>query len=118
MKRSLHLSLLWSINLFLENSAHFLKHEKKNSLLEQDLLKTSVSFSLYSKYFSRTDYQNGSHLNEKLLARYCKNLMPRSCEHSLLERSSSRPCSLSESFLSTKNALTLEMKGFESTALR
>ncbi|XP_034252520.1 uncharacterized protein LOC117652003 [Thrips palmi] len=62
--------------------------------------------------------------NTSLLARYCKDRVPRSCDHGLLtapNRSAARgprPCSLAESFLSSGDALTLELRTVESTALR
>ncbi|XP_068086166.1 uncharacterized protein [Anabrus simplex] len=58
--------------------------------------------------------------NASLLARYCKDQVPRSCDHSLLSNSTRvpRPCSLVESFLSTGESLTLELRLSESTALR
>ena len=58
--------------------------------------------------------------NATLLATYCKDQVPRSCDHSLLSNStrSPRPCSLAESFLSSGDSLTLELRLAESTALR
>lgn len=63
---------------------------------------------------------NGGKANLTLLARYCKDHIPRSCDHSLLANSTRlpRPCSLAESFLSSGDALTLELKLTESTALK
>jgi hypothetical protein len=58
--------------------------------------------------------------NATLLATFCKDRVPRSCDHTLLANSSRvpRPCFLSESFLSTGDSLTLELRLAESTALR
>ncbi|CAG2066057.1 unnamed protein product [Timema podura] len=58
--------------------------------------------------------------NVTLLARYCKDQVPRSCDQSLLANITRfpRPCSLTESFLSTGDSLTLELRLSESTALR
>ncbi|XP_023290102.1 uncharacterized protein LOC105700757 [Orussus abietinus] len=55
--------------------------------------------------------------NTSLLARYCKDKVPRTCDHAIL-RNTSRPCSLGESFVSSGSSLTLEMRMIESTALR
>ncbi|KAG8242076.1 hypothetical protein J6590_072970 [Homalodisca vitripennis] len=58
--------------------------------------------------------------NLTLLARYCKDHIPRSCDHSLLSNGTRapRPCSLAESFLSSGDSLTLELRITQSTALR
>ncbi|XP_044271339.1 uncharacterized protein LOC123015593 [Tribolium madens] len=58
--------------------------------------------------------------NVTLLARYCREHVPRSCDHSLLANSTRfpRPCSLAESFLTSGDSLTLELKLADSTALR
>nr|CAH7729401.1 unnamed protein product [Callosobruchus chinensis] len=58
--------------------------------------------------------------NVTLLARFCKERVPRSCEHSLLANDTRypRPCSLAESFLTSGDSLTLELKLADSSALR
>jgi hypothetical protein len=58
--------------------------------------------------------------NATLLATFCKDRAPRSCDHTLLANSTRlpRPCSLAESFLSSGDSLTLELRLAESTALR
>ncbi|XP_054289663.1 uncharacterized protein LOC129004960, partial [Macrosteles quadrilineatus] len=65
-------------------------------------------------------YSAGRSSNLTLLARYCKDHIPRSCDHSLLNNATraTRPCSLAESFLSTGDSMTLELKVTHSTALR
>ncbi|XP_016842459.1 uncharacterized protein LOC100122993 [Nasonia vitripennis] len=55
--------------------------------------------------------------NTTLLARYCKDKVPRSCDHAIFQNSS-RPCSLGESFVSTGSSLTIEILVSETTALR
>ncbi|CAL7941517.1 unnamed protein product [Xylocopa violacea] len=55
--------------------------------------------------------------NTTLLARYCKDKVPRTCDHAILQNTS-RPCSLGESFVSSGSSLTIEMRMVESTALR
>ncbi|XP_043269462.1 uncharacterized protein [Venturia canescens] len=55
--------------------------------------------------------------NTSLLARYCKDRVPRTCDHAILQNTS-RPCSLIESFVSSGSSLTIEMRMIESTALR
>lgn len=55
--------------------------------------------------------------NTTLLARYCKDKVPRTCDHAILQNTS-RPCSLGESFVSSGSTLTIEMRMVESTALR
>lgn len=58
--------------------------------------------------------------NVTLLARYCKEHKPKSCEHSLFKNATyfPRPCSLLESYLTSGDSLTLELKLGDSTALR
>lgn len=53
-----------------------------------------------------------------VLSRYCRGNVPRSCEYNLLNESINRPCPISESYISTSEFLTLEVKNTESTALR
>lgn len=55
--------------------------------------------------------------NTTLLARYCKDKVPKTCDHAILQNTS-RPCSLVESFVSSGSSLTIEMRMIESTALR
>ncbi|XP_046475908.1 uncharacterized protein [Neodiprion pinetum] len=55
--------------------------------------------------------------NTSLLARYCKDRVPRTCDHAIFQNTS-RPCSLGESFISSGSTLTIEMRMIESTALR
>ena len=55
--------------------------------------------------------------NATLLARYCKDKIPRTCDHAILQNTS-RPCSLGESFVSSGSSITIEMRMVESTALR
>ncbi|XP_074031451.1 uncharacterized protein [Leptinotarsa decemlineata] len=58
--------------------------------------------------------------NVTLLARYCREHIPRSCDHSLLANDTTfpRPCTLAESFLTSGDSLTLELKLADSTALK
>lgn len=53
-----------------------------------------------------------------VLARYCRGAIPRSCDHVVMNSDQTRPCSLQESFLSSSDYATLELKVTESTALR
>ncbi|XP_058797268.1 uncharacterized protein LOC131667689 [Phymastichus coffea] len=55
--------------------------------------------------------------NTTLMARYCRDKVPRSCDHVIFQNSS-RPCSLGESFISTGSSLTIEILVTETTALR
>ncbi|XP_045473238.1 uncharacterized protein LOC123679795 [Harmonia axyridis] len=58
--------------------------------------------------------------NVSLLARYCREHVPKSCDHVLLANATRfpRPCNLAESFLTSGDSLTLELKLADSTALR
>lgn len=69
-----------------------------------------------------SDLRNASassylHNNTTLLANYCPGQTPRSCDHFLLTRQQ-RPCTLSESFLSTSRSLTVQLNIQHATALR
>ncbi|KAL2712623.1 hypothetical protein V1478_018146, partial [Vespula squamosa] len=55
--------------------------------------------------------------NTTLLARYCKDKVPRTCDHAILQNVS-RPCSLGESFVSSGNSLTIEMRMIEPVNFR
>ncbi|XP_034934803.1 uncharacterized protein [Chelonus insularis] len=55
--------------------------------------------------------------NTTLLARYCKDKVPKTCDHAIL-LNTSRPCSPTEGFISSGNSLTIEIRMDESTALR
>lgn len=54
----------------------------------------------------------------KVMARYCRGSIPRSCDHVIMNPNHTRPCTLQESFLSSNDYATLELKVTESTALR
>ncbi|XP_072943885.1 uncharacterized protein [Epargyreus clarus] len=54
--------------------------------------------------------------NATLVARFCRERAPRTCEHALLRRS--RACARTESFLSKGDSLTLELKLTQGTALK
>ncbi|KAF5292275.1 hypothetical protein FQR65_LT11238 [Abscondita terminalis] len=62
----------------------------------------------------------GTSRNVTLLARYCREHIPRTCDHSMLANNTRfpRPCSLAESYLSSGDSLTLELQVSDSTALR
>ncbi|GAB0095570.1 uncharacterized protein DMENIID0001_109660 [Sergentomyia squamirostris] len=53
-----------------------------------------------------------------LIARFCRGTVPRSCEHGLLNDTAVRPCLVSESFISSSEFVTLELRNSESTVLR
>ncbi|XP_025837357.1 uncharacterized protein LOC108732223 [Agrilus planipennis] len=58
--------------------------------------------------------------NVTLLGRYCREHMPKSCDHVMLANDTRfpRPCFLTESYLSSGDSMTLELNTIESTALR
>lgn len=59
-----------------------------------------------------------SHNYTNVIARYCRSTIPKSCDHAVLNGNTSRPCTMQESFISTSDYATLELKVTESTALR
>ena len=62
--------------------------------------------------------QRLGHNHTMVMARFCRGSIPRSCDHAMLNSTYSRACSLQESFISTTDYATLELKVTESTALR
>lgn len=58
------------------------------------------------------------HNHTNVIARFCRGSIPRSCDHVVLNTTYSRPCTLQESFISSSDYATLELKVTESTALR
>ncbi|XP_055630213.1 uncharacterized protein LOC129771009 isoform X2 [Toxorhynchites rutilus septentrionalis] len=53
-----------------------------------------------------------------VIARFCRGTVPRSCDHGMLNVTGSRPCTLTESFVSSGDFVTLELKTTDSTVLR
>lgn len=53
-----------------------------------------------------------------IIARFCRGTIPKSCDHGFLNNSKTRPCLMSESFISSSDFVTLEVRNTESTALR
>lgn len=58
------------------------------------------------------------HNHTNVIARFCRGSIPRSCDHVVLNSTYSRPCTMQESFISSSDYATLELKVTESTALR
>ncbi|PSN38542.1 hypothetical protein C0J52_22225 [Blattella germanica] len=92
---------------------------RSDNINEKDKL-TRIPTVLSASGGSRLFMGPSEPANATLLATYCKDQVPRSCDHSLLANStrSPRPCSLAESFLSSGDSLSLELRLAESTALR
>jgi len=65
--------------------------------------------SIYPKYGQ--NYTN-------VMARFCRGTIPKSCDHGLFNETKSRPCTIAESFVSSGDFVTLELKNTESTVLR
>ncbi|XP_037044522.1 uncharacterized protein LOC119080330 isoform X2 [Bradysia coprophila] len=53
-----------------------------------------------------------------LIARYCQGRVPRSCDHGIFNETHGRPCTLLESYVSSSDFVTLELKNTETTVLR
>lgn len=53
-----------------------------------------------------------------LISRYCQGRVPRSCDHGIFNESHGRPCTLLESYVSSGDFVTLELKNTETTVLR
>lgn len=53
-----------------------------------------------------------------LIARFCYGRVPKSCDHGILNESFARPCTILESYISSGDYVTLELRNTESTVLR
>lgn len=58
------------------------------------------------------------HNHTNVIARFCRGSIPRSCDHAIMNSTDGRPCTFSESFISSNDYVTLELKVSESTVLR
>ncbi|XP_037938714.1 uncharacterized protein LOC119671912 isoform X1 [Teleopsis dalmanni] len=62
-----------------------------------------------------------SHFNQNhtnIIARFCRGTIPRTCDRSNINETYARPCTISESYVSSSDTITLELRNTESTALR
>ncbi|KAH8295665.1 hypothetical protein KR018_002570, partial [Drosophila ironensis] len=69
-----------------------------------------------SSYTSLGHYT--THNTTNVIARFCRGTIPRTCDRSNINETYARPCTISESYVSTSDAITLELRNTESTALR
>lgn len=53
-----------------------------------------------------------------VIARYCYGRVPKSCDHGVLNESLARPCTVLESYVSSNDYVTLELRNIESTVLQ
>lgn len=53
-----------------------------------------------------------------LIARFCRGTIPRTCDRSNINETFARPCTISESYVSNSDSITLELRNTESTVLR
>lgn len=53
-----------------------------------------------------------------LMTRFCRGSIPRSCDHFMMNQTINRPCTVSESFVSSSDFVTMELRNTESTVLR
>ncbi|XP_054735461.1 uncharacterized protein LOC129242692 [Anastrepha obliqua] len=59
-----------------------------------------------------------SHNSTSVIARFCRGTIPRTCDRSNINETYARPCTVSESYVSSSDSITLELKNSESTVLR
>lgn len=79
----------------------------------------SLDFSSF--HFSERDNKMTSKYGQNLtnvIARFCYNHIPKSCDHGLLNESLARPCTVLESYVSSSEYVTLELRNIESTVLQ
>ncbi|KQS44339.1 uncharacterized protein Dere_GG13276, isoform B [Drosophila erecta] len=58
------------------------------------------------------------HNSTSVIARFCRGTIPRTCDRSNINETYARPCTISESYVSSSDAITLELRNTESTVLR
>ncbi|XP_068149932.1 uncharacterized protein [Drosophila tropicalis] len=59
-----------------------------------------------------------NHNSTNVIARFCRGTIPRTCDRSNINETYARPCTISESYVSSSDAITLELRNTESTVLR
>ncbi|XP_034481213.1 uncharacterized protein LOC117786905 [Drosophila innubila] len=59
-----------------------------------------------------------AHNTTNVIARFCRGTIPRTCDRSNINETYARPCTISESYVSSSDAITLELRNTESTVLR
>ncbi|XP_033240183.1 uncharacterized protein [Drosophila pseudoobscura] len=59
-----------------------------------------------------------AHNSTNVIARFCRGTIPRTCDRSNINETYARPCTISESYVSSNDAITLELRNTESTVLR
>ncbi|KAH8366126.1 hypothetical protein KR093_009330, partial [Drosophila rubida] len=59
-----------------------------------------------------------AHNTTNVIARFCRGTIPRTCDRSNINETFARPCTISESYVSSSDAITLELRNTESTVLR
>ncbi|XP_058981879.1 uncharacterized protein LOC101896332 [Musca domestica] len=62
--------------------------------------------------------QQYSHNTTNVIARYCRGTVPRTCDRANINETYARPCTVSESYVSSGDSITLELKNTEATVLR
>uniref|UniRef100_A0A1B0BBU0 DUF7805 domain-containing protein n=1 Tax=Glossina palpalis gambiensis TaxID=67801 RepID=A0A1B0BBU0_9MUSC len=62
--------------------------------------------------------QYNPHNITNVIARFCRGTIPRTCDRSNINETYARPCTVSESYVSSSDSITLELKNTESTVLR
>lgn len=80
-----------------------------------------LKFMFISFHFSERDNKMTSKYGQNLtnvIARFCYNHIPKSCDHGLLNESLARPCTVLESYVSSSEYVTLELRSIESTVLQ
>ncbi|XP_055909808.1 uncharacterized protein LOC129944417 isoform X3 [Eupeodes corollae] len=53
-----------------------------------------------------------------VIARFCRGTVPRTCDRANINETHARPCMVSESYVSSGDTITLELRNTESTVLR
>lgn len=77
----------------------------------------SSNFFRFSERDNKMTSKYGQNLTS-VIARFCYNHIPKSCDHGLLNESLARPCTVLESYVSSSEYVTLELRNIESSVLQ
>lgn len=89
------------------------------ALADTRLILLYFSFSSASEHSAYSSHSSAySHNATNVIARFCRGTIPRTCDRSNINETFARPCTISESYVSSSDTITLELRNTESTVLR
>lgn len=94
-----------------------LQKTKNVQYFRQEFEYTFLNDFYFSERDSKVMTKYGQNLTS-VIARYCYGRVPKSCDHGVLNDSMARPCTTLESYVSSNDYVTLELRNIESTVLQ